>query len=159
MIKDLAHPADQKADRQVLCFNWSATGHAIKKKCIRADVRFTEVHLRKLALTEFDIRILATWLDFYWMHVISSSHMEDSNWPNSTLSLLLHFHSMDLSLSLESSRLSLFSQTHHQWTSITWAKVTFHRITIVWAKVTLPSNCLANLILSVESREDGGPWI
>lgn len=156
MIKDLAHPADQKADRQVLCFIWSATGHAIKKKC---NVRFTKVHLRKLALTEFDMYILATWLDFYWMHVISSSHMEDSNWPNSTLTLLLHFHSMDLSLSLKSSRLSLFSQTHHQWTSITWAKVTFHRITIIWAKVTLHSNCLANLILSVESREDGCPWI
>lgn len=156
MIKDLAHPADQKADRQVLCFNWSATGYAIKKKC---NVRFTEVHLRKLALTEFNIHILATWLDFYWMHVISSSHMEDSNWPNSTLSLLLHFHSMDLSLSLKSSRLYLFSHAHHQWTSITSAKVTFHQITIVWAKVTLPSNCLANLILSVESREDGDPWV
>ena len=32
MIKDLAYPADQKADRQALCFIQLATGHAIKKK-------------------------------------------------------------------------------------------------------------------------------
>lgn len=34
MIKDLAYPADQKADRQALCFIRLATGHAIKKKSV-----------------------------------------------------------------------------------------------------------------------------
>ena len=164
MITDLAYPADQKADRQALCFIRLATGHAIKKKkCIWADVRFTEVHLRKLALTEFNIHILATWLDFYWMHVISSSHVEDSNWPNATLSLIFFYiftFSLNGSVSLlKAQGFTYYSQTHHHWTSITWAKVTFCWITIIWAKVTYPSNCLANLILSVESREDGGPWV